>query len=89
LARSAIDGDLDGLRILDFLTEKNAVEARELGAVLGGVAPGARLENFSRALILCEIPDPRLTFLGVGLACCWAMRSRYAAEADTDLGGPD
>jgi hypothetical protein len=49
-ALSAIDGDLDARTL--FRTEKNAGE--EEGAVVPGVsvAPGAKLDNFSKAFIL-------------------------------------
>jgi hypothetical protein len=88
-ARSATDGDLEELRVLAFRTEKKAVEAPEFGAIVPtGVAFGAELESFSRALILCDIPDPRLTFLGTGLGACWLMRFRKAAPALTDPVGP-
>lgn len=51
LALSAIDGDLEGPRILPFLTEKNEVEAPGVGpVVLGGVLAPA--PSFSNALIL-------------------------------------
>jgi hypothetical protein len=88
LALSAIEGDLEP-RTLPFLTEKKAGDDPGGGAVVPGVAiaPGARLESFSKAFILCEIPDPRLTFFAIGLAGCWLMRFRYAAEADIDRVG--
>ena len=51
MARSAIDGDLEGPRPLLFLTEKNAVDAPGVGpVVLGGVLAPA--PSFSSALIL-------------------------------------
>lgn len=85
--RSATDGDFDVLRALVLRTEKNAVDATEFGAVVPvAVAFGVKLESFSKALILCEIPDPRLTFFGIGLGACWLMRFKYAAPAETDLG---
>lgn len=52
LARSAMDGVFEGLRALSFRTEKNEEDGLLLGAGLAGVSPGARLESFSRALIL-------------------------------------
>jgi hypothetical protein len=54
LARSAMDGDLDGARTLPFLTEKNAVDAPVVGPVaVGGVLEAA--PSCSKALILSEI----------------------------------
>ena len=68
-ARSAMDGDLP--RTVPLRTEKKAGDEPGGGPVVPvGVAPGARLCSFSRALILCEIPDPRLTFLANGLLGC-------------------
>lgn len=65
LARSAIEGDL--ARPLPFLaTEKKAADTPDVGPVVP--AGGDELDNFSKALILCEIPDPRLTVLAMGLA---------------------
>lgn len=64
LALSAIDGDLEGARTLPFLTEKKAGDDPGVGPVVP--AGGLELDNFSKALILCEIPDPRLTVLAIG-----------------------
>ena len=68
-ALSAIDGDLP--RTLPFRTEKKAGDDPGGGPVVPvGVAAGAKLCNFSSALILCEMPEPRLTFLARGLLGC-------------------
>ncbi len=69
-ALSAIDGDLEGVRTLPLRTEKNDVDAGG-GAVdpEAGVAAGVELDSFSKALILWDMPEPRLTFLAIGLAC--------------------
>lgn len=64
LARSAMDGDLEGARTLPFRTEKNAGDAPGVGPVVP--AGGVELDSFSKALILCDIPDPRLTDLAMG-----------------------
>ncbi len=69
LARSAMDGDLEAPRTLPFLTEKNAVDAPDVGPVVLGVV-FAPAPSFSNALILWEIPDPRLAFFASGLAAC-------------------
>lgn len=74
LALSAIDGDLEGARTLAFLTEKNAGDAPGAGPVVP--AGGVELDNFSKALILCDIPDPRLTVLAIGFADSWLIRLR-------------
>lgn len=85
LARSAIEGDLVEPRTLFFLpTEKNA-ELAGVGLAFA-VGSGDKVENFSSALILCEIPEPRLTFLAVGLLGSELIRFKYAEDADTDLG---
>lgn len=61
-ALSAIDGDFVS-RTLPVRTAKKAGDGRL--AVPGTIgAVGARLDNFSRAFIRCEIPDPTLTFFG-------------------------
>ena len=74
-ARSAIEGDLEGPRTLPFLTEKKAVEAPGVDpVVLGGVAAPA--PSFSKALILCEMPDPKLAFFASGRADCLLIVSR-------------
>lgn len=87
LARSAIEGDLDSPRVLLLPTAKNAGEGRGVleGALAALFPVGPLLESFSNALILCEIPEPRLTFFAIGRDGCWLMRLRYAAEVDTDL----
>lgn len=86
LALSATEGDEFSRTLLAFRIEKNdAVMPGVATAAGGGVAPGAVLDSFSKALILCDIPEPRLTFLATGLDSCWFILLRYAAEAETDL----
>jgi len=76
-ARSITDGDLEVPRIDPLPTEKKAVDFGAVVVVLWlAVASTEALESFSRALILCDIPEPRLTFLATGLACCWLIRFR-------------
>ena len=77
-ALSAIEGDLEAARTVPFRTEKNAGDAPLEGAAVPGVAvaPGVLAESFSRALILDEMPDPRLTFFARGFAGCWLIRFR-------------
>lgn len=67
LALSIMEGAFE-LRTLPFRTEKKVEEVPE--EVEGGVSAGAALESFSSALILCEMPDPRLTFFTMGLLAC-------------------
>ena len=49
-----------------MLPARTAKKAGDGRAVVPGAtgAVGARLDNFSRAFIRCEIPDPTLTFFG-------------------------
>jgi hypothetical protein len=65
---STIEGDFEPARLRDFPTAKNAGEEPGVGPVVprGGAGPEDELESFSRAFILCEMPDPRFTFLTTG-----------------------
>ena len=70
-ARSATEGELLDSRTLPLRMEKNDVaEPEVVTAALGVVAAGLALDNFSKALIRCEMPDPRLTFFATGLDSC-------------------
>ncbi len=65
-----MEGDFDPPAVPDFLTEKNV----GVGAGAARVGPDtelvAELDNFSSALIRCEIPEPRFIFLAKGGADC-------------------
>jgi len=62
-ALSAIDGDFVS-RMLPARTAKKAGDGRGAAPGVKG-AVGARLDNFSRAFIRCEIPEPTLTFFAI------------------------
>lgn len=78
LALSAIDGDLEPPALCDFRTAKKVGVVPTAGpALCGATGVPVVLDSFSKALILCEIPDPTFTFLMTGDDDgCWLMRLR-------------
>lgn len=79
--RSAMDGEVP--RPLLFRTEKKAGAAPGGGPVVGAAAAPGVVVAFSKAFILWEIPEPRLTFLITGLSASWLILFKNAADADT------